>query len=82
MPGINPDHNAECSNTLAESLRNVCADYPNHLVLFKLVARLGKTVGHFPLHERNSVLNAAEVELRHYVSKIPPPASDNRESRD
>ena len=82
MPGIDPDHDAECFDALAESLRNVCADYPDHLVRFELVARLGETVGHFPLHERNLVLNAAEVELRHYVSEIPPPASDDRESRD
>jgi len=45
--------------------------------LFALVEQLGEAIGHFPLHERSSVLNLLEVELRHYVSQIPPLASDD-----
>ena len=44
--------------------------------LFALVEQLGEAIGRFPPHERNSVLNLLEVELRHYVSQIPPLPTD------
>jgi len=75
MADTDPDDRR--AEALAESLRNACADYPNHVVLFELVGILGECIGRFPPHEHSSVLNLLEVELRHYVSQIPPLASDD-----
>jgi len=70
MPDIDPDDRR--AEALAESLRNACADYPNHIVLFELVGMLGECIGHYALHERPNLLDIADAELRHQVSDAYP----------
>ena len=76
MTSIDDQQDDVACDALAESLRNVCADYPDHIVLFELVARLGETIGRFSIRERPTLVVVAEVELRQYVSEIPPLPTD------
>ena len=71
---MTPDE--ERADALAEAIRNACADYSDLEVASELLVALGECIGRFPLHQRRTLVLNASVQLRQYVSEIPPLPTD------
>ena len=78
MPDLAPptdDPADERAEALAARLLAACAGEPDDIVICELIALLGEVIGRSP-RDRQGLCTIVDVQLRHYVSEIPPPPDD------
>jgi hypothetical protein len=80
MPDTDPDD--ERAEDFAQRLDVACRGETNGDVISGLLSALAETIGSVPYPERNHLLGWVLIQLTHYVSEIPPLASDDPESLD
>ena len=63
------------AEALAQRLAAACDGEADCLVIFELIALLAEVIGRSP-RDRQGLCTIVDVQLRHYVSEIPPLPDD------